>query len=551
MSAEASSPSRGKRLLVIPERTEKERAADLTPALLLEAASIENRLRAHVLELVEPVVRRSALLDGKLKEVRSSVEQLRAEVFAVREAQGSGENIKQMLDSMRSELAEWDNHRRAFQEQVTEQICLKESEIVLLRQRIELQADTVASTSRGLKHMGDLLTETKDEMEEVRRYCQERVDVTRDKVMKLRDDFETQGHSVELEQHRLRDDVTSCAHTFSMVKAEVQRLSSAVAEIMVQVSDLFRSRATVGCVEEQQSNFLEFSRAVDAQVMGLRKQLDGILEDVKGHVRTAADVVTAGTRSREIADMQQQCLAEVKRIDDVLKAVDAMFQRQHHSAQDIQKQIDELKRKTERKEEATAMTDRQGASMKPNQDTAELKLEVMALRKALKDLVDQDKMNKQSRLTHQDIMSLLVESTLLSAQLDLTDDQDRKNIALFGYKHVQQEKDTRDFKSSPNTTGGLLLPDLTPRLKQTPSFPPTFSLDKIEKPTLNLDKRCLSCSGSPSTVLAGFKLACLQYSPSPVEFRQVTYSRSELIRLRIDLLRQAQDQLKSVAKEVS
>jgi len=62
-------------------------------------------------------------------------------------------------------------------------------------------------------------------------------------------------------------------------------------------------------------------------------------------------------------------------------------------------------------------------------------------------------------------------------------------------------------------------------------------------PVMTIDKRCLSCSGNTATVLAGFKLACLQYAPSPVLYRDVPHSRTELIRLRMELIKQAKDEL--------
>lgn len=43
--------------------------------------------------------------------------------------------------------------------------------------------------------------------------------------------------------------------------------------------------------------------------------------------------------------------------------------------------------------------------------------------------------------------------------------------------------------------------------------------------------------------LAGFKMACLQYAPGPVVYESTTYSRAELIRMRIDLLNQAKEHL--------
>lgn len=68
----------------------------------------------------------------------------------------------------------------------------------------------------------------------------------------------------------------------------------------------------------------------------------------------------------------------------------------------------------------------------------------------------------------------------------------------------------------------------------------------LSDPTVMLDTRCLSCSGNQATVLAGFKMACLQYAPTPVLYEKSAYTRTELIKLRVDLLEQVREQLRQV-----
>merc|ERR1711862_886280 len=45
--------------------------------------------------------------------------------------------------------------------------------------------------------------------------------------------------------------------------------------------------------------------------------------------------------------------------------------------------------------------------------------------------------------------------------------------------------------------------------------------------------------GQAQTVLSGFKMACLQYAPGPVQYGKIPYARSELLDLRERLLNQA------------
>jgi len=148
--------------------------------------------------------------------------------------------------------------------------------------------------------------------------------------------------------------------------------------------------------------------------------------------------------------------------------------------------------------------------------------------------------------------------------MDLQDDQDRRSVSLFGFKAGDGRDNAGRACALPELEGGSgrrLASTSTPRAS-VPNPAASTPRKKAQTvtaaanaaswgeppgtPVMTLDKRCLSCSGSASTVLAGFKLACLQYAPSPIMYQQGLHSRTELIRLRMDLLNQAKEQLRSI-----
>ena len=51
-----------------------------------------------------------------------------------------------------------------------------------------------------------------------------------------------------------------------------------------------------------------------------------------------------------------------------------------------------------------------------------------------------------------------------------------------------------------------------------------------------MDKECLSCAGVPSHTMELFKMACIQYKPSAVYYRQNTLSRKRLLNMRKTLV---------------
>lgn len=75
--------------------------------------------------------------------------------------------------------------------------------------------------------------------------------------------------------------------------------------------------------------------------------------------------------------------------------------------------------------------------------------------------------------------------------------------------------------------------DLTPRTKQLKELGPR------DKPVLSLDPVCLSHTKMQPDIIKQFKIACLAYQPSPVVFRNIEFSRSQLIIFRKFLLGQS------------
>ena len=56
-----------------------------------------------------------------------------------------------------------------------------------------------------------------------------------------------------------------------------------------------------------------------------------------------------------------------------------------------------------------------------------------------------------------------------------------------------------------------------------------YSESKTQKPYISLKSDCMSCSGQNPTILSAFKMACLNYSPSGIKYKQRNYTRKQLI----------------------
>merc|ERR1712137_1015028 len=144
------------------------------------------------------------------------------------------------------------------------------------------------------------------------------------------------------------------------------------------------------------------------------------------------------------------------------------------------------------------------------------------------------------------VMLLMLESDFMQCSLELQDAVDRKRIALMGAKE-DETVFTRSHQMEPQK------PRPEHRSKSLPTVPSNFKRRNApstapiarnpQEPVVRIDNRCLSCSGQAPLVLSAFKMACLQYTPSPVEHSGKQHDRGDLLQRRCMLLQQANDAL--------
>jgi len=270
----------------------------------------------------------------------------------------------------------------------------------------------------------------------------------------------------------------------------------------------------------------------------LRQQFGSLVDDVKAHFHTATKVVATST-SEQIDQMRESYKNDTSRMDTTLKEVETFMASQKGTQQAFKNEVEKLTDVA--KSEIVDLRDAfQEADSKRRKHCNNLDLETQQLKRSVREVEGKVVGQDNSKNVRNELVAMLVESQLLSASLDAQDDLDRKSMALCGFKSSDSGK-TSQLPAIDGSKGMK-----TPRRGYTKEDSGGGGAAGGEQ-VLSLDKRCLSCSGNMGTVLAGFKLACLQYAPSPVEYQKAMYSREELIRLQMDLLIQAKDQLTSVS----
>eukprot|EP00971_Amphidinium_carterae_P062200 1231046-Amphidinium_carterae.1 len=159
-----------------------------------------------------------------------------------------------------------------------------------------------------------------------------------------------------------------------------------------------------------------------------------------------------------------------------------------------------------------------------------------------------DSLPKVSKWTS-GVLELLVDSELMQTALELQDAMDRKRIALMGVREDEtmlvRSNQTEPQKPRPEVRSRSACSDRRPVSQLTNATATTAATETSmsgrygQEAVVRVDNRCLSCSGQSPLVLTAFKMACLQYTPSPVEHEGRCYDRSSLVQERQRLLMRA------------
>jgi predicted nucleic acid-binding Zn-ribbon protein len=413
---------------------------------------------------------------------------------------------------------------------------MQEIEINSLRRILEKKTSDEGGVSRTLKTLGDEMLRFQQEVSELRRFSSERLDMNRDKISKLRDEFETRSLTIENKLHRCMDNQTGLETDTSHTRAELNRMSKTVMEAITVMDELDLTKASVSCIEKQQQEFSEFAHQVSDHVGVLRQQFGTLVDDVKAHFETASKVVATSTE-KQVADMRESYRSEVTRMDTALSNIESFLKSQSGNETALKDDVEGV-RQMAKLEMADMKETLHDADSKRAKHCNRLDLDMQQLRRKVNEIegsfagVGSGAEVSGAVNLRNDLLAMLVESQQLAAALAWQDNQDRKRVALFGFKgHRKEEK----------------LPGIeTAKSMSTPRRPTLGRLDDDQE-IMTLDQRCLSCNSNRGMALAGFKIACLSYSPTPVEYQKSNYSREELLRLQMDLLKQAQETLRSNA----
>jgi len=283
----------------------------------------------------------------------------------------------------------------------------------------------------------------------------------------------------------------------------------------------------------------------------MRQTVGEVVNDVREHFRTASQTI-ASHNANFVREVRQGYQEELTKLSELRNEVEGFMERTSESVNGLELRVDEVASKANALA-AEAREELEELNRRRKRDKTSSENELKALKKRLGGVFDNSDQVLRGIEHIYTVLQTMLESELLQSSVEMQDSVDRKRIALMGVKDDETVL-ARTTQSEPqrprpecrakSASAAQSAKDAAPGSNgQLRGGPGHMSARNPQEPVVRVDNRCLGCSGQAPLVLSAFKMACLQYNPSPVEHAGKQHDRSDLIQRRCILLHTAHNAL--------
>jgi len=481
----------------------------------VEFAEFETRMRKFLLELMEPTIHKASAQQLEIDQIKAMVDKHAKSIQEVTLTSVKAEQQISIVEHFREEMSRWDVQRRGQEAKVAEELSLMKHELDGFRYNLERKEASIHGLQRTVDRVTAEMNRLQDSQDQLRKYCEERIDSQSKSINSARADLEVKLISLETKHNSLADELWGEETGLAKVTGELSKTNLVVQQLTEEMKRVQEKKASLTQLAKVQEEVNELIREATSNVTSLKLTVGNVVSDVKEHFRTASNTIAAhnatmiaeirGSYQEELdhsSKLRQEVMKFMQDTQAAIKHLEQVAQSSHDQTEamvrEVRLDVEELNRKRKR-------------------DKANSDIENKALKKRLGGVFDNSDLVLKGLEHLSGVLAALLESNRMQAALELQDDTDRRKVALTGYKEAPGAKQPEGTK--------------TPRKSVK------------EQQVVSVDNRCLSCSGQTATVLAGFKIACLQYAPGQVKYDMKDFDRSELLNMRNELVEQAHEAL--------
>jgi len=480
----------------------------------VQMASLEVRLRQHCLDVIAPTVRRTAALEKEVVKIQEDLQLKSTHISDLLLTAGKVEQQVANIENFKTELSKYDSERKQWQATATDSLSCMKQDLDVFRYELERMDAYVQGAQRTVDRVVGELGRVQDIGDSLRADTDKRLGQQNKMLNVFKTDLEVKLVNLENRYNKLSDDLWGEETGLAKVMHDLSRTNEVVTSMSTEFASMKHDKASIAQLQMVQEEVNNFTLETNNNVTALQQTVDRMMSDMKEHFQTATNTVAAHNAAmlQEVRTAYQE---ELKEAAQVRQKVDEFMQSEREYRRSLEESICASQAQTEELvRQVTSEVDEVGKLRRRDRNSQEVEIKAVAKQLAI---VQDSSQHVANSLEHL--------STVIWTMV-----QCERAASAFGADLLQEQKDETVDKRGGSKTR-----------KNRASSPPPAEGDG--QTVLNVDERCLSCCGKAQTVLSGFKMACLQYSPAPVLFARTTYNRSDLLSLREKMLAQVNESL--------
>jgi len=509
--------------------------------LEISVAAMETRLRHMITELLQPTIMRTATIQTELESLRSITASHSRNLQEVQSGQFRFIEQVSTIASIKEEMTRWEAQRSAHESSLTESLSAIEQKVSNYKYNLEQKESALHHLHRSVDRAGLELNRLQEAQDQQRESFEARLDEQSKRLNTAQAQTDVKITALEMKHHALTDELWSEETGLARVTGELKKTNSVVETLLADMSDVQSGKAERKQLDQVHADVDYMLAEAHTAVADMRQAVGHVVDDVKEHFRTASDTMSA-YNARFVTEVRGDYEAELAQAAKVREEVRVFMEEvgEHIRGLDV-RVADAASRASALAAEAREEVEELNKKRKRDKTTSEN--EFKALKKRLGGVFDNSDAVLRGIEHIYGVLALMLDSDFMQSSLEIQDSKDRKRIALMGVKDDDQML-VRSYQSEPQH------PRPECRSKSAPSSKACRRVAggkgaNLQEPVVRVDTRCLSCSGQAPLVLSAFKMACLQYAPSPVEHDGSQHDRNDLLQQRHALLSGAHNTLHS------
>jgi len=344
----------------------------------------------------------------------------------------------------------------------------------------------------------------------------------------LKAEMEAKMASMELKHHSLTDQVWGGECAISKISGELCNFQDRFDQLKHVVHGLEDERDSRHKLETMQQELADWLGQSRFEAASVRKAFSSSMEAAKESLSIGLDVAAS-----QVGTFMDEVRSENQKLQE---QTDEMHRQTTLTCNEFRAELDEHQQRRQRADARTEAILRElrealeEYDRRRKRERTTLELEMKEVGQQLAILHGSVENAVRACKSLEPLCGALVEVLAMQVSLDRQEFLDWQRVSLVGYKPVSET---------------VKQPEAGETLSKSPPKPLKSSPRKHQdSQVISLDKRCYSCSTQSQMVMQGFKMACLQYKPSAVNFGQGSFERIEFFDRMDNLLAAARERVR-------